>query len=159
MARAWYEIDDDGPFPMVVASAGGHPTDHTLIQAHKALDAASRFLEPEGELLFIAALDGGGGSPDIEPFLDDPDRRSILARLDRSWIQYGHTVLRLVEKTSRWRVSLDSDLDSDVATRLGFHPVDDPARVVARWRQDAPGQTVAVMAGDPVYPAPDDVDA
>ena len=97
-ARAWFEVDG-GPFRRVVASAGGYPTDHTLIQAHKALDAACRFAAPGAEVLFVAACDGGPGSPDMEPFLADPRVSAIVARLAEHYVQYGHTALRLVEKT------------------------------------------------------------
>lgn len=153
--RAWYETPHEGPFELMVVSAGGYPTDDSLIQAHKALDAACRFLEPGGEMLFVAALGGGGGSPDIEPFLRHPEPAEILARLDERWVQYGHTVLRLVEKTSRFRVSLHSDLDPRVAARLGFSPVHNAADVVGRWRREGPGRTVGLVTGEPVYPPPD----
>lgn len=151
-ARAWYELVDEGPFELMVVTAGGYPADHTLIQAHKALDAASRFLEPGGEMLFVAELGGGGGSADIEPFLRRPDPATIVSQLEARWIQYGHTVLRLVEKTRRFRVWLHSDLDPATATRLGFSRVGDPAQVVARWRAEGPGRTVGVVTGAPVYP-------
>jgi nickel-dependent lactate racemase len=155
VARSWYEIPREGPFDLMVVSAGGHPGDGTLIQAHKALDAASRFLAPGGEMLFVAELGGGGGSPDIEPFLERPDADAILDRLAERWVQYGHTVLRIVEKTARSRIWLHSELDPTVAQRLGFVVADDPADVVGCWRRDRPGQTVAVMNGPPVYPSSD----
>lgn len=151
--RAWYESPHEGPFDVMVVSAGGYPADHTLIQAHKALDAASRFLHPGGEMLFVAELGGGGGSPDIEPFLRHPEPAEIMARLDETWVQYGHTVLRLVDKTARFRVWLHSELDPAVAERLGFAPVRDAAEVVTRWRQDGRRRTVGVMTGEPVYPS------
>jgi nickel-dependent lactate racemase len=77
-ARGWYEVDA-AQLPLGVASAGGSPSDATLIQAHKGLDAVCRFLEPGGELLFVAELAGGSGSPAMQPFLDDPQG------LRRSW--------------------------------------------------------------------------
>jgi nickel-dependent lactate racemase len=153
VARSWYEIALEGSLDLAVVSAGGHPADHTLIQAHKALDSACRFVAPGGELLFVAALGGGGGSPDIEPFLERPEPAEIMRQLEQRWVQYGHTVLRLMDKTSRYRVWLDSDLDRALAERLGFLPVDDPTEVVSRWRHDRVGASVAVMAGEPVYPA------
>ncbi len=151
--RAWYERPHEGPFDLMVVAAGGHPADHTLIQAHKALDAATRFLAPDGEMLFVAELGGGGGSPDIESFLLHPEPARIMACLEEGWVQYGHTVLRLVEKTSRFRVWLHSDLDPVVATRLGFSPVLDAGEVIGRWRLAGPRRTVGVVTGEPVYPA------
>lgn len=150
--RSWFEVGEERLFDLMVAGAGGAPKDRTLIQAHKALDAACRFLVPGGELLFAAALDRGPGSPAMTPFLDDPRPDAILERLARGWVQYGHTTLRLVEKTSRFRVQLFSDLDPDLARRLGFHPVADLDTSVDRWRTDRPGARVGVMAAGSVYP-------
>jgi nickel-dependent lactate racemase len=151
-ARQWYEVPSPGGFPLAVASAGGRPSDSTLIQAHKALDAACRFLEPGGELLMVADLSGGSGSADMEPFLVDPRPEAIIERLKRGWVQYGHTTLRIVDKTARYRIHLVYRLDAAVARRLGFIPVEDPATVVDGWRRALGGETVAVLAGPAVYP-------
>lgn len=150
-ARGWYEAKE-GPFRLMVVSGGGAPSDSTLIQAHKALDAACRFVEPGGEVLFVASLDGGAGSSEMEPFLEDPRPEAILGRLSGSWVQYGHTTLRLVEKTARFAVHLHSALDPLLAARLGFRPAPRPDEVVESWRERYPGETVGVMAGGTVYP-------
>lgn len=149
--REWYEVEA-GPFSRIVVSAGGFPTDHTLIQAHKAFDAASRFVTEGGEILLVAELSGGTGSPAMEPFLDDPQPEVIAAQLREHYVQYGHTTLRIVDKTRRFRVHLVSRLDPSVAEKLGLHPVANPQQVLDRWRQEAPGETVGVMAGATVYP-------
>jgi nickel-dependent lactate racemase len=151
--RQWYEVSASADCGLMVASAGGHPSDASLIQAHKALDAACRFLVPGGELLLAADLGDGAGSPAMEPFLADPRPERITGMLDEQWVQYGHTALRIVDKTSRYRVFLRSRLDSEVARRLGFIPVEDPAEVIGRWRSDRAGETVATMRGAAVYPS------
>lgn len=150
--RAWYEVAA-GPFPRLVVSAGGHPHDHTLIQAHKALDAACRFAADGAELLFLAACDGGAGSPAIQPFLEDPRPQAILARLAERYVQYGHTTLRLVEKTARYHIHALTGLPAELVGRLGMHPVEDAQLVVNSWRDSTPGVTVGLMAGAAVYPA------
>jgi nickel-dependent lactate racemase len=149
--RAAFEIAD-GPFDLVVASGGGHPSDGTLIQAHKGLDAACRFAAPGAEILYVAAMTGGAGSPAMGPFLDDPDPERLLDALRRTWVQYGHTTFRLVDKTSRFRVHLHSVWKDPALDGLGFHAAPDPAAVVARWREERPGATVGVMADGAVYP-------
>jgi hypothetical protein len=137
---------------LIVASAGGHPADATLIQAHKGLDAACRFATDGAEVLYVAALGSGPGSSAMTPFLDDPDPDRLLKALRREWIQYGHTTYRLVDKTSRHRIHLVSGWKDPVLARLGFEPAADPAAVVARWRRERPGATVGVMAEGAVYP-------
>ncbi|MFH1177640.1 MAG: hypothetical protein V1750_09560, partial [Acidobacteriota bacterium] len=151
----WYEVIE-APLRKIVVSGGGHPGDHTLIQAHKALDAACRFLAPGGEALFVAACDGGSGSPEMAPFLADPRPQAILARLAERYVQYGHTVLRLVEKTSHYRVHSLTRVDDDLARQLGLVPVGAVQDVLDRWREESPGDTVGVMPGAAVYPRYED---
>jgi nickel-dependent lactate racemase len=150
-ARAWFEVGG-GPFRRVVVSAGGYPTDHTLIQAHKALDAACRFAAPDAEVLFVAACDGGPGSPEMEPFLADPRVSAIVARLAESYVQYGHTTLRLLEKTGAFRVLAKTELPRELAERLGLRVVADLESVLRRWREENPHEPVGLIAGPVVYP-------
>ncbi|MFZ5786361.1 MAG: lactate racemase domain-containing protein [Acidobacteriota bacterium] len=150
-ARAWYEVEA-GPFDRIVVAAGGFPSDNTLVQAHKALDAACRFAAPDAEVLFVASCDGGPGSSDVAPFLADPRPDAIVARLAQRYVQYGHTTLRLIEKTARFRVSAVTRLPADQAEALGFRVVADTQSVLDRWRDEAPGAVVGVTAGAPVYP-------
>jgi nickel-dependent lactate racemase len=150
--RKWFEVPLQERFDLMVAGSGGRPTDATLIQAHKGLDAACRFLKPGGELLFAASLDEGFGSDDMAPFVDDPDPNSILERLSTRWVQYGHTTLRIVEKTSRHRIHLHSKIAPEISTHLGFDPVVDPALLLDQWRERHPGAQVGVMARGAVFP-------
>jgi nickel-dependent lactate racemase len=150
-ARAWYELEPT-LFRRLVACAGGRPGDATLIQAHKWLDAVCRFAEPGAEILFAAELGEGPGSPAMAPFLGDPRPEAILERLSASWVQYGHTTLRIVEKTAAHRVHLKSALDPDLARRLGFEPIDDLDEIPQRWRDLETDGRVAVMAGSPLWP-------
>ena len=101
----------------------------------------------------LAACDGGAGSPAMEPFLADPRPERILALLAEHYVQYGQTTLRLVEKTARFRVTAISELPPELQTRLGMTPAQDLAAILDRWRDEAPGATVAVFPGPPVYPA------
>jgi nickel-dependent lactate racemase len=149
--RAWFEVEG-GPFRRVVVSAGGYPTDHTLIQAHKALDAACRFAEADAEVLFVAACDGGPGSPAMEPFLAEPRVSAIVARLAESYVQYGHTTLRLIEKTGAFRVLAKTELPSELAERLGLRVITDVEAVLRRWREGPGREPVGVIAGPTVYP-------
>ena len=149
--RASFEVGAEA-FDLVVASGGGWPGDRTLIQAHKGLDAACRFAAPGGEVAFAAALTGGLGSPDMEEFVDDPRPEAILERLGERWVQYGHTTLRLVEKTAAFDVKLVSGLEENSARRLGFEPFSSLDDVAAGWRERCAGAVVGVMSGPAVFP-------
>lgn len=149
--REWYEIPSHR-FDHVVACGGGQPGDSTLIQAHKGLDAACRFANPGAEVLFVAELGEGPGYPAMGPFLADPRPESILERLEAGYVQYGHTTLRIVEKTAKYRVHLKSSLEPDSARRLGFLPVDNLDEIADRWRTEGVEDRVAVMAEGHVWP-------
>lgn len=149
--RAVFEVSK-GDFDLIVASGGGVPSDETLIQAHKGLDAACRFARPGAEVLYLASMAGGPGSDAIRSFLADPRPDVILERLARGWVQYGHTTYRLVEKTARHRVSLLTEARWEGLEGLGFERVATADEVVDRWREEFPGATVGVMTGPTVYP-------
>lgn len=149
--REIHEVAADS-FDLLVASGGGFPSDETLIQAHKGLDAVCRFARSGSEILYLASMDGGPGSEAIRPFLDDPRPGAILEKLSRKWVQYGHTTFRLLEKTARFRVSLVTEADWEGLGGLGFDRVASADEVVERWREEFPGATVGVMTGSAVYP-------
>jgi lactate racemase len=149
--RDWYELPSEG-FEHIVACAGGRPGDSTLIQAHKGLDAACRFAKPGAEVVFVADLGEGPGSPAMVPFLTDPRPSSILQRLDECYVQYGHTLLRILEKTAEFRIFLKSSLDHETAIKLGFIPVDTLDDIADRWREEGVSDRVAVMSEAHVWP-------
>jgi nickel-dependent lactate racemase len=149
--REWFELPDVG-FDHLVGCGGGPPADATLIQAHKGLDAICRFANPGAEVIFVAGLEYGTGSAAMEPFLEDPRPSSILERLGREYVQYGHTTLRIVEKTSRYRIFLLSGLPDDLARRLGFIPVHRLEEITERWRATGFRDRVAVMPESTVWP-------
>lgn len=149
--REWYEVGGVG-FDHLVACAGGIPGDSTLIQAHKGLDAICRFANDGAEIIFVAELSGGQGSPAMAPFLDDPRPEAILDKLAENYIQYGHTTLRIIEKTARYRVHLLSSLDPEISRRLGFIPIDDLDAIAQRWRGEDFEDRVAVMSDAFVWP-------
>lgn len=149
--RQWYEVPPQR-YGHIVASGGGRPGDSTLIQAHKGLDAACRFAEPGAEVVYVAALEGGTGSPAMGPFLAEPREASILDRLDEGYVQYGHTTLRIIEKTAKYRVFLKSALDPEIAAALGFILVDELDEIAGRWRAEGVPDRVAVMAEAHVWP-------
>jgi len=140
-------------FDLMIASGGGTPSDSTLIQAHKGLDAACRFLKPGGQLLYLASLEKGAGSEDMLPFLDDPRPETILRSLSGRWVQYGHTTLRILEKTRSNRVFLLSEMERKITKRLGFETVHSAEDLLEQWRRDFPGATVGLMSDAAVYPA------
>ena len=102
-------------------------------------------------MLFLAACDGGPGSPAMAPFLADPSPRRSWRGSRRSTSSTAHA-LRLVEKTGGFRVFVKSELPRELAARLGMRAVSDIAAVLDRWREEDPHDTVGLIAGPVVYP-------
>jgi len=87
---------------VVLADAGGHPVDATLLQAHKAYDAAALLCRPGGTIILVAACDRGFGHPEFE-------RR--LAGRGEGFHPYARTAARWREKTRAFQTLMVTELD------------------------------------------------
>jgi nickel-dependent lactate racemase len=107
-------------FPLVIASAGGHPHDVNLVQAHKGLLNACRFLEPGGTLIFAAECSGGAGSWGLDRCLQYSSPEELYRQLRREFILNGNTALSLLLHARAYRVILVSNLPREWLARLGL---------------------------------------
>lgn len=114
------------PRDLVVASAGGHPYDINLIQAHKAFEAGFGALRPGGVFILVAACGEGGGHEDFLSAFRHRGEEAMVAELRREFRVYGQTALSWWRKTRACRLILVSELDPDVAEDLGAQPARDP---------------------------------
>ncbi|MHC4817123.1 MAG: lactate racemase domain-containing protein [Planctomycetota bacterium] len=110
------------PADVVVADAGGHPTDATLLQAHKAYEAAAGLTRPGGAIVLVAACDEGFGHPEFARRLgcDDP--------LAGAFHPYARTAAEWRRKAERYETRLVTELE---VSRLGFDRTDLTAAVAA----------------------------
>ncbi|MHC4548694.1 MAG: lactate racemase domain-containing protein [Planctomycetota bacterium] len=123
------------PADVVVADAGGHPVDATLLQAHKAYEAAAGLVRERGTIILVAACDAGYGQPEFERrlFRDDP--------LGGEFHPYARTAAEWHRKARRFRTRFVTELDTrglgvervDLATAIAEIP--SGARVL--WAQRA----------------------
>lgn len=106
---------------ILLADAGGAPRDSTLLQAHKSLQHASRFLPDGGRLLLVASLDEGSGSETFERLwglnLSDLRRRAV-----DSYELHTHTALAMRMVSSRVRVGILSKMDGERLRPAGIAP-------------------------------------
>lgn len=100
---------------IVIVSCGGFPYDINLIQAHKALDMASRACRDQGTIILVAECSEGLGRADFLKWFSENDARSLAMRLRESYEVNGQTAWALLSKTERYKVHLVSELaDEDV---------------------------------------------
>ena len=119
-----------GPFPLVVASAGGHPYDINLVQAHKSLVNAARYTREGGTIVWLAECPGGAGSWGLEQSLQYPDPETLYRSLRQEFVLNGNTALSLMLKARAYDVILVSDLPPDWVRRLGITPAEDLAQAL-----------------------------
>ncbi len=114
----------DARRPLVVASAGGHPKDINMIQAHKAMEYSVAALEEGGVLLLAAACGEGPGHPDFFPwFALRHDVEQMASRLRENYQVYGQTALALTAKARRFRVGLVSGMPAETVEAMGMTPL------------------------------------
>ena len=141
-------------FEVMVASGGGSPSDSTLIQAHKGLDAACRFLAP-GRAAALRRGDRSRGR--IRRYVPVPRApRTRMTILDEPRRRLGPV---------RPHHPAPAGEDLPLPRRTPLPPrsrARDPAgfragrrrsrRSSSAWRRECPGVTVGVMASGAVYP-------
>jgi nickel-dependent lactate racemase len=125
--------------PVVVASAGGAPSDLNLIQAHKALEMASYACAEGGHIILAAECADGLGREDFLKWFDSPDPRALAARLRDSYEVNGQTAWSLLTKAERFRVQLVSNLPDEDVRRMRMTPARTLAEALARVESGAAG--------------------
>lgn len=127
-------INLERPYDLVVGSAGGHPLDIDLRQAHKGLENACRALRPGGSILFFAECATGTGSRAIDDYLwryDSPEAMERALRED--FVVGAHKSLWLTRLGREFDIHLVSTLDPALVARCGFQHVA-PADAMDRLR-------------------------
>jgi len=110
---------------LVVASAGGDPSDINLIQAHKAFDSGVRALRAGGVFILVAACPEGAGHADFLPWFRFDSEDAWVRTLRDDFQVYGQTALSWFRKSRTYKTILVSRLDAALVSRLGARPAAD----------------------------------
>ena len=106
---------------VVIASAGGDPTDVNLYQAQKSLDNAAHAVKPGGVIFLIASCGEGYGESIMEQWLleakGNPD--VVLERLRKEFVLGGHKAAAIARVAKKAEIILLSEM-SDQRTRDAF---------------------------------------
>lgn len=122
-------------FPLVIASAGGHPKDINFIQAHKALDHAFQAVEEGGVLVLLAECPDRFGSPTFFPWFRFSDPDAMEADLRVNYQIYGQTAHATFVKAKACRILLVSTLPPDEVERMGITPMSSLAEAIRKAEQ------------------------
>ncbi|HUR98550.1 MAG TPA: nickel-dependent lactate racemase, partial [Pyrinomonadaceae bacterium] len=112
---------------LVVVSCGGSPYDINLIQAHKALEAASHACNEGGTIVFVAECEEGMGRPDFLNWFAARNSEALAERLCESYQVNGQTAWSLLRKTETFDVQAVTNLSEDETGQLRMRKIDPSA--------------------------------
>lgn len=96
---------------LVIVSCGGYPFDINMIQAHKALEAASHACTDGGTIVLLAECRDGFGRDDFLDWFTAADSRELAAKLCEKYQVNGQTAWSLLKNAERFRIRVVSTLD------------------------------------------------
>lgn len=109
---------------LVVVSCGGAPFDLNLIQAHKALEAASQACRPGGTICFLAECANGLGREDFLEWFAAGDSREMAERLCERYQVNGQTAWSLLRKAERFDIRIKTGLVEEVCAKMRLEKID-----------------------------------
>jgi len=107
---------------LVIVSCGGTPHDINLIQAHKALEAASQACNDGGTIVLFAECSEGLGRDDFLNWFDAGNSNAIAERLCEKYQVNGQTAWSLLRKAERFDVRLVTKLDDGLFDKMRLEP-------------------------------------
>ncbi len=117
-----YSVKLQDKADVVIASAGGFPSDVNLIQSHKSIHHAFQAVKENGRLIILAECREGIGSKTFLPYFDCGSSEEIGRALLGDFKINGQTALALKEKTEKSRLYLISALQPELVSRIGMIP-------------------------------------
>ena len=103
---------------VVIASCGGYPLDINMIQAHKALEAASAACREGGTIVLLAECADGLGRNDFLDWFDPKDSAALAQKLCDAYQVNGKTAWSLLKKAERFDIRLVSGLDAQTVQKM-----------------------------------------
>jgi lactate racemase len=118
------EIRISGQRDFVVASCGGSPHDINVIQAHKALEAASSACRRGGTIVLVAECSEGTGRNDFLNWFEAASSDELAGRLCESYQVNGQTAWSLLRKAEEFDVKIVTSLPEDVTAKMRMQKVE-----------------------------------
>jgi nickel-dependent lactate racemase len=119
-----YSLPIEKKADIVIASAGGYPTDINLLQSHKSMVSACAALKPGGTLFLSARCSEGVNLEDYPEFVATHKRSELIKKLMQGYRILGGTTDNLMGLAEKFRVFLVSGLESSTLIHLGVKPFD-----------------------------------
>jgi nickel-dependent lactate racemase len=114
-----FRVGIGAPADLILLSAGGHPRDLSLYQAHKALKHAEGALAPRSRVLFFAQCPEGMGHPSFAEW-QPLDYAATMQQLRAGYRPIGHLALSLRILAKLYDITLVTELDDETVEAWGF---------------------------------------
>lgn len=95
---------------LVIVSAGGFPFDLNMIQAHKALEAASHVCAENGTIILLAECADGLGRKDFLTWFEAENSEALAEKLCRGYQVNGQTAWSLLRKAEKFDIRIFTSL-------------------------------------------------
>ncbi len=130
---------------LVVASCGGSPYDIDLIQAHKAIDAATNACREGGTIIILAECREGLGRPDFLKWFGSGDSKVLAETLCGNYQVNGQTAWSLLAKAERFDVRIVTELPLQKIVPTRMKPYESLAAAL-KDRHSTPGYLIPFAA-------------
>jgi len=128
----YFQVPLETQADLVIASAGGHPKDINLYQAHKGEYNAGRATRDGGILYLAAACPMGVGHPVFADWVERSETPDEVRRIFEAegFKLGGHKALYMAEDSERVELALQSEFDDDLVRQYFMTPMHDPAEAI-----------------------------
>ncbi len=109
---------------LVIVSCGGYPYDINLIQAHKALEAASQACTTGGTIIFLAECADGLGRDDFLKWFDAKNSDALAEMLCEKYQVNGQTAWSLLRKAERFDIRMVTALGTEDVEKMRLARID-----------------------------------
>lgn len=125
VVRMISQVSIDGPYDMVIASAGGYPKDINLYQSQKAMTHGSFFCKPGGILVLVAECREGVGSKGYLDFMNGVTSiKEVIQKFTVNEFSVGpHKAFQIARILEKHKVYLTSSIPDDVVKSLLLEPM------------------------------------
>ena len=119
-----HTIELDKERDLVIVSCGGFPHDINMIQAHKALDMASRACAGGGTIIFLAECADGLGRRDFLDWFAAKNSADLAEKLCDKYQVNGQTAWSLLRKAEDFNVQIVTSLPESETHLMRLHKTD-----------------------------------
>lgn len=103
-------IEIDGKREVVIVSCSGFPYDIDMIQAHKALETASKACADGGKIIFLAECADGLGRKDFPNWFEAENAERLAEKLCAGYQVNGQTAWSLLRKAENFDIQIVTSL-------------------------------------------------